>query len=170
MPIIGNNVVAGGLAGTSNLAQGIRHAAYQYTAAAGDYIDQYFIYATGNSIVPIYLAAYTVAAGIPANRLTAAITITPTAVAGWFASAIVNQPLVAGTTYTVAMLTTVIHAVMRNIVADLRDSRDAVTPLPAIWTEDSSRTYDYAYYANVSNAPPPVIADIIYPCCAQLIT
>jgi hypothetical protein len=170
MPTIGNTSATGGLAGTSNLSQGHRYAAYHYTAVAGDYIDQFFIYATGNSATPIYLAAYSVAAGIPANRLAAAITITPTAVAGLRSSALVNQPLVAGVTYTIAFLTTAVHAVMRDIIADPRDSRDAVTPLPAVWGEDSSRTYTYLYYANVANAPPPVTADILYPCCAQLIT
>jgi hypothetical protein len=166
---IGKNIVAANMGLHSQFARGNVRALWRYTAIAGDFVDQFFVWSGQTSGATAELGVYTFVGGVPVDRVGAVISITiPSVIWAWYSSAIVNIPLTAGVEYIVALRSTgSLRAVWDSFGGS--SSRHPFTVMPLLWAQDRLEGEEYSHYANVSNTVPSG-PTIIYPCRAQLIT
>lgn len=171
MPIIGKNTD-----GTSSLqffirSQGLINPIYFYTAVAGDVVTLFHWRGSTNLAgnVTITCGVYTVTLGIPDVLIgsTGQILVTSATIQDW-TSGPVSVNLTAGVLYCVAWSPDTDYLGRRLNEGVPGVSTDLAVPLPAIWNEFSQANVSWTFWADVVNTPPPT-ADIIFPCCAQLI-
>ena len=117
----------------------------------------------------ITMAIYDTTAGIPVNRLAPATSFPDATYSlGWH-SLPINQPLVTGTIYTLA-ISFVQQISLYDDITGL-DSTSLLTAwvLPAVWSDVSHSARTRSFYATIVGSTPPT-PKIFYPCKAQLIT
>jgi len=175
MPIIGYNL-DGNATLVLDKTSGFHHeeAIYGYTAVAGDFVDEMFFRGDDNGMggSTVELAVYDVIAGVITNMVGASQIIAGIAGLAWYSTGAINIPLVAGTIYTIAQAYNgnTRQRVQTGLANHIHELRPA-NPLPDPWTAGGVlRGWVNSAYANVSNFLPPAGGQIIFPCCAQLIT
>jgi len=170
MAIIGNNTIGGAGNVLGNTMHNHYRAIDHYTAIAGDYIDRYHCYCSGDSALILHVGAYDFIGGVTTNRLAPPVNIIPDAAPGWYSSPIVNQPLVAGVTYNVGMYSNNAILVWRGALGVMAEERDTGFDFPDPFVFWMRMAFYYSIWANVTNGPAPPTTSIYYPPCAQLIT
>lgn len=168
--IIGKNVIGGTNATVSRTARGTKAPPQQYTASAGDSVQEFFVYGTSGFLdITIEAAIYTAPIAVPVTRLHTAIiiTVTPGPKAWHSASAPTPISLIAGLKYTFAFSTPNGDLSTNSDFTAGGSSVQNIQNLPPTWTELVTDVQTYSAYAPVTHAPPA--PQIIHPCCAQLI-
>lgn len=112
-------------------------------AATNDRVIRFYIYGNGTSY---NTALYTIAGGLPVNRLAAAVTVPLAGAPQWNASAVVSQLLANGNTYGQACGNANNTTVYFDLGAGNQRSGCA-TNLPAVWASTGVTAAMYSWYA-----------------------
>ncbi len=169
MPIIGHNVIEiSGSVGPS-LPICVDIPTYQYTAVAGDSVNEFWWYGIAWAVASIDFAIYTVSGGFPVDRVGSIVNynIVTGGVPRW-RSEPASIALTAGITYCLCILATGNPTSQYDWNTPFNGSEQASAPMADPWTHNRWWRGRYSAYANVVNVAPPTTS-IFYPCRAQLI-
>lgn len=162
--IFGNNLVGPSFGIYQNFSQGARHSRLFHTACAGDTLINANCYSGNPFPATLYMALYTVVAGLPAVRV-AGPWLNAVGVAPAWITEVVSVPLTSGTTYCLAFAQAGRLRVAYTVADPSIFSQDITNHCPPVWTEDASFNRNHSLYGTVFNTK----TKLFFPCKAQLI-